>query len=85
MRLSMMLLQQISHRLTVFTRSNCSLCEDAKEVLSRVSSRRPFKLVEIDVMQPGQKAWKDLYEFDTPVVSHVQSKNYKGMRLRPPK
>ena len=61
------LLQQ-THRITLFTRSNCSLCESAKAVLSRVQTQRPFKYEEIDVMSSGQQQWKDLYELDTPVV-----------------
>lgn len=69
MRLSTRLFHEFSHRITLFTRPNCSLCDDAKEALARVSSRRTFSFAEVDVMQPAQKKWKDLYEFDTPVVS----------------
>jgi hypothetical protein len=61
------LLQQ-ALRITLFTRANCSLCDNAKTVLSRVWERRPFEYREIDVMKPEERAWKDLYEFDTPVV-----------------
>lgn len=60
-------------RLTFFTRANCMLCDEAKLVLSKVWDRRDFEYHEIDVMAPGQTRWKDLYEFDTPVVSHVRS------------
>lgn len=69
MRLSTRLFQEFSHRITLFTRPNCSLCDEAKEALARVSSKRTFNFAEVDVMQPAQKKWKDLYEFDTPVVS----------------
>lgn len=55
-------------RLTFFTRQNCSLCDDAKGVMSKVWDRRPFEYTEIDVMAPKQEKWKALYEFDTPVV-----------------
>lgn len=67
MRASVALLRQ-SLRLTLFTRQNCSLCDDAKGVLSKVWDRRPFEYDEIDVMKPGQDKWKAVYEFDTPVV-----------------
>jgi glutaredoxin len=67
MKPSLYLLQHTA-RLTLFTRANCSLCETAKAVISTVEKRRDFQYVEIDVMAPGQKQWKDLYEFDTPVV-----------------
>ena len=69
MRVSAILRQQWSLRHTLFIRQNCSLCTDAKEVMSKVWDRRPFEYTEIDVMAPGQTKWKNLYEFDTPVVS----------------
>lgn len=40
--------------------------------MSKVWDRRPFEYTEIDVMAPGQTKWKNLYEFDTPVVSSMQ-------------
>lgn len=58
-------------RLTLFTRANCGLCDRAKSVLSNVWDKRPFEYDEVDVMQPTQQKWKDLYEFDTPVVSFL--------------
>lgn len=63
------LLQQLACQITLFTRQNCSLCTDAKTVLSSVWDRRPFVYHEIDVMKAEGKAWRDFYEFDTPVVS----------------
>ena len=67
MRASSRLLQH-SARLTLFTRANCSLCDTAKSVISSLGKKRSFEINEIDVMARGQKQWKDLYEFDTPVV-----------------
>jgi len=64
-------LRQYTCRLTLFTRKNCSLCEDAKKVLSNVWDRRPFEYDEIDVMEAHHEKWKGIYEFDTPVVSVV--------------
>lgn len=55
-------------RITLFTRANCSLCTNAKDTLFKVRDTRPFVYREIAVMEDGQKHWKDLYEFDTPVV-----------------
>jgi len=72
MRVSAIFRQQWSLRHTLFIRQNCSLCTDAKEVMSKVWDRRPFEYTEIDVMAPGQTKWKNLYEFDTPVVSVMQ-------------
>jgi len=62
---------RLSHacRLTLFVRENCSLCTDAKMVLSKVWEKRPFEYEEINVMAAGQDKWKAVYEFDTPVWS----------------
>jgi len=61
-------LRQLGLRLTLFTRANCSLCDDAKAVLERTRNTRRFEYTEIDVMVAGYDKWKALYEFDTPVV-----------------
>ena len=60
MRPTVSLLQH-AIRVTLFTRQNCSLCDDAKLVLSKVWDKRPFEYSEIDVMKPEGRAWKDLY------------------------
>jgi hypothetical protein len=59
----------ISHacRITLFTRSTCSLCTTAREVLDKVRQRRPFEFSQLDVMDPKNLKWK-IYEFDVPVV-----------------
>lgn len=36
---------------------------------------RPLEYNQIDVMADGQEHWKNLYEFDTPVL-HVQRVEY---------
>lgn len=71
------MLRSLPCRLTLFVRSNCSLCDDAKVVLSRVWDRKPFHYDEVDVMAPGNGRWKDIYEFDTPVV-HIDKENQDG-------
>jgi hypothetical protein len=38
-------------------------------VVQNVNKTRPLQYQEINVMEPGQERWKDVYEFDTPVVS----------------
>lgn len=65
-------------RITLFTRENCSLCDDAKTVLKQVWTKRPHEYDEIDVMSDRNKQWKALYEFDTPVVSTDRISNYDG-------
>jgi hypothetical protein len=64
-------LLQHACRITLFTRSNCSLCTNAKQTLSAVWDARPFEYKEIDVMKAEEKKWRDLYEFDTPVCEFI--------------
>lgn len=61
-------LLQHTARITLFTRSNCGLCETAKSVLEGLGKKRRFEYNEIDVMTSNATQWKELYEFDTPVV-----------------
>lgn len=56
-------------RITLFTRSGCSLCTTAKSTLQEIQKKRPFEYAEVNIMESGQQQWKDAYEFDTPVVS----------------
>ncbi|KAJ5794065.1 hypothetical protein N7457_000664 [Penicillium paradoxum] len=60
-----------SARLTLFTRAGCGLCDTAKNTVLQLQKRRSFEYVETDIMEPGNKRWKDVYEFDVPVL-HVQ-------------
>lgn len=61
-------------RLTLFTRAGCGLCDTAKHTIVQLNKRRPFYYVEKDIMDAGNKQWKDVYEFDVPVL-HIQSVN----------
>jgi glutaredoxin len=76
-------------RITFFTRQGCQLCVNAEETLSNVWDKRPFVYEKIDVMTPEQTRWRNLYEFDTPVVSlwpleggHANSRRYTLQRAR---
>ncbi|KAI2783326.1 hypothetical protein F4815DRAFT_442199 [Daldinia loculata] len=56
-------------RITLFTRENCGLCTKARSVLSDVWDSRPFQFKEIDIIKSDVKPrWRDLYEFDVPVI-----------------
>ncbi|ROW11165.1 hypothetical protein VMCG_00991 [Cytospora schulzeri] len=57
-----------SCRITFFTRKHCGLCIAAKSVLSDVWDARPFEYKEVDIVPPESQAWKDLYDFDVPVI-----------------
>lgn len=60
-----------SCRITFFTRETCGLCTQAKGVLSDVWDKRPFEYKEVNVEKPEAKAWRDLYDFDVPVVRNI--------------
>ena len=55
-------------KLVLFTRSNCSLCDTAKSVVSTVRKRHDVDFVEVDIMAAGNEEWREVYEFDVPVV-----------------
>ncbi|EER42329.1 hypothetical protein I7I51_05165 [Histoplasma capsulatum] len=86
MRTSIRLFQNA--QLTLFTRVHCSLCDTAKNTIAKLRERKPFTYSEIDVMTPQNKRWKDVYEFDVPVL-HVQrvlsTSNDGGETLSDPK
>lgn len=62
--------RQHATRITLFTRAQCSLCDDAKVVLKRVWEKRPFEFKEVDVMTRENRQWRKLYQFETPVVRY---------------
>ncbi|KAB5551359.1 hypothetical protein GE09DRAFT_170161 [Coniochaeta sp. 2T2.1] len=87
MRLTTRLLQSV--RITLFTRETCGLCTQAKSVLSDVWDARPFQFKEVDIMKPEAKPWRDMYDFDVPVI-HISrvslpeedpSKSSKAIKL----
>ncbi len=55
-------------RVTVFSRDNCGLCTQAKSVLTDVWDKRPFAYKEVNLAKPESEAWRNLYDFDIPVV-----------------
>lgn len=59
-------------RLTLFTRVGCGLCDNARKTIVQLNNRRPFEYIETYVDEPENKKWKDVYDFDVPVL-HVQS------------
>jgi glutaredoxin len=76
------LLSSNAARLTLYTRANCGLCDTAKLTVSKLQQRKAFDYAEVDIMVPEHKQWKDVYEFDVPVL-HVQpSHSDKESELR---
>lgn len=58
-------------QLTLFTRANCGLCDVAKARLEEVRKKRTVDYHEVDIIAEGQQEWRDIYEFDVPVL-HVE-------------
>jgi thiol-disulfide isomerase/thioredoxin len=55
-----------TRRITLFTRPGCHLCEDAAEILERLSARLPLEVAEVNILEDI-----DLYErykYSIPVV-----------------
>ncbi|KAL3470594.1 hypothetical protein BJX99DRAFT_44436 [Aspergillus californicus] len=71
-------------RVTLFTRAGCGLCDTAKHTTTQLQKRRPFDYSEVDIMVTANKQWKDVYEFDVPVL-HVQSADQAGALSDPKK
>lgn len=76
MRSSLALYMSKVH-LTLFTRASCGLCDVAKSRISEFNKnhrQRQQQLVtkidytEIDIAEPSHKKWKDVYDFDVPVL-----------------
>ncbi|KAK1253700.1 hypothetical protein MKX07_001777 [Trichoderma sp. CBMAI-0711] len=55
-------------RITLFSRDDCGLCTQAKGVLSNVWDKRPFLYTEVNLAKEESKHWRNLYDFDIPVV-----------------
>jgi hypothetical protein len=72
MRASLTRLSQI--HLTLFTRANCGLCDTAKSRLTEFRGKHslPVNYLEVDIMAAGQRQWRDVYDFDVPVL-HIDS------------
>jgi glutaredoxin len=50
----------------IYSKSQCPLCDEAKEVLARVRRRVPFELREIDITRDDSLFQQ--YRYDIPVV-----------------
>lgn len=56
-------------RLTLFTRANCGLCDVAKTRIQEFQKRKsPIDYSEIDISAPGNEKWRNVYDFDVPVL-----------------
>ena len=60
---------------TVYTKPDCPLCDEAKEVLGRVRARVPFDLEEINIL--ADPALLERFRYDIPVVFIDGQKAFK--------
>ena len=66
-----LILRMYSAQLTLFTKSNCGLCDVAKQRLGEVVKKRTVDYQEVDIMTHDNKKYHDMYAFDVPVL-HVE-------------
>ncbi len=50
----------------IYSKTDCPLCDEAKEVLLRVRRRVPFELIEHDIETNPE--WHERFRYDIPVV-----------------
>ena len=60
---------------TLYSRADCCLCEDAKQVLNEARSRANFDLEEFDIDQDPELQL--LYNDDVPVIAINHVKAFK--------
>ena len=53
----------------LFTRPGCSLCIDAKSNCETVREKHKCDLKQIDIDAANHRTWRNVYDFDVPVVS----------------
>jgi glutaredoxin len=53
-------------RVELYTKRDCCLCDEAKQVLARVRAELPFELAEIDI--EGDPALLERFRTEIPVV-----------------
>jgi glutaredoxin len=66
----------------IYSKAQCPLCDEAKEVLAEVRRRIPFELREVDITQ--DPALFEEYRYDIPVVfvnGHKAFKHHLDARL----
>ncbi|KAL4067816.1 hypothetical protein V8B97DRAFT_2004108 [Scleroderma yunnanense] len=60
-------------RVTLFSGTNCSLCDIAKVELAKVKKLHDFELEVINIQEKGQERWKKQYVYWIPAL-HLNGK-----------
>ena len=53
-------------RIEIYSKPDCSLCEDAKRVIQQVRQRIPFQLTEVNIEE--DRALFDEFRYEIPVI-----------------
>eukprot|EP01139_Manchomonas_bermudensis_P011660 Amastigsp_a343726_17.p3 type:complete len:106 gc:universal Amastigsp_a343726_17:723-406(-) len=67
----------------VFSKTECSLCDDAIEVLEAVRARVPFELEVVDIEEPRNAKFFDMHQFSIPVITCGDVTIACGRRIEP--
>lgn len=62
-------------QLTLYTRKDCCLCDDMKEIIRRVAARTPLQVTEIDVDSAPEH--RELFGSEVPVLCIGGRKAFK--------
>ena len=68
------------HRVTFYTKADCTLCDAALYVVKRVQARVLFELEMVDISAPGNERWLEKYKHDIPVV-HINGVEFCRHRV----
>ena len=63
------------HRVTLYTRAGCHLCDEAKKVLERAGTRAEFDLEVLDIDADAEL--RRLYDVEVPVIAIDGVKAFK--------
>jgi len=66
---------QIKPSVEIYTKEDCHLCDEAKEVLNRVKKSYPFDLIEVDITSNAGILNK--YKEEIPVIFINKRKAFK--------
>ncbi|KAK9428370.1 hypothetical protein V1505DRAFT_377205 [Lipomyces doorenjongii] len=62
--------------MTIFSRPQCGLCDEAKISIANAIKRLPkFRYSEIDILKPENQEWFDKYAYDVPVIHFQTAEN----------
>ena len=68
----------------LFTKSGCTLCDVAKEVLAGANATSPHTLEAVDITDAEHAQWWDRYKYDIPVL-HVNQAYWAKHRCARPR